>query len=187
MKRRNPETYQRNITFLSSEPLETIIPVLKKFFPSDKELIDTLSRKDIDMMLMRILRSEVVTLQGEGERLVAKARNIIHQFGFLPPVAFFFVYNGAELFEAMLDRLYFDLKKRGQPMPLSEVFKKFSAPLTASYELKSIFNKELLFKIRQRLKNYLEKDKRFYLDAKSPKKLDVGLSEWQDFISLSKK
>ncbi len=186
MKKKNPETYQRNISFLSSESLETILPVLQKFFPSDKALIETLNRKDIDLMLMRILRSEVVTLQGEGERLVAKGRTIVNQFGFIPPVAFFFLFNGAELFEAMVDRIYADLKRRGKPIALSEVWKRFSAPLTASFELKNIFTKDLLFKIRQRLKNFLEKDRRFVIDARSPKKLDVGLAEWGDLSALGR-
>lgn len=184
MKKKNPETYQRNIQFLSSEKLETILPVLQKFFPSDKPLIETLSRKDIDLMLMRILRSEVVALQGEGERLVSKARNIVGQFGFLPPVAFFFAFNGAELFEAMVERIYQDLRRRGKPLALSELWKRFSSPLTASFELKNIFTKDLLFKIRQRLKNYLEKDRRFVIDARSPKKLFVTLSEWGDLAAL---
>jgi hypothetical protein len=178
MKKKNPETYRRNLQFLSSEKLETILPVLMKFFPNDKPLIDSLNRKDIDLMLMRILRSEVVTLQGEGERLVAKARTIIHQFGFLPPVAFFFAFNGAELFEAMVERIYFSLKRRARPQSLSDLWKRFSAPLTASFDLKNVFTKDLLFKIRQRLKNYLEKDPRFVIDAKSPKKLFVALAEW---------
>ena len=43
-----------------------------------------------------------------------------------------------------------------------------------------IFPKDLLFKIRQRLKNYLEKDRRFIIDAKSPKKLVLRLAEWGD-------
>ncbi len=178
MKSKNPETYGRNLQFLSIEPIETVRPILQKFFPNDKDLIDSLVRKDVDLMLMRILRSEVVGFQGEGEKLVRKARNIISQFGFLPPVAFFYAYNGAELFEAMLDRTYKTLKKRGKPQSLSEIWRRFAAPLTVSFELKSIFNKELLFKIRQRLKNYLEKDPRFYLDARSPKKLYVALTEW---------
>ncbi len=178
MKRKNPETYGRNIQFLSGEPMETVRPILQKFFPSDKGLIDTLTRKDIDLMLMRILRSEVVTFQGEGEKLVRKAKNIVSQFGYLPPVAFFFAYNGAELFDSMVDRMYRTLKKKGRPMSLSEIWRRFSAPLTASFELKNIFTKDLLFKIRQRLKNYLEKDPRFFLDAKSPKKLYVHLTEW---------
>ncbi|NLI78025.1 MAG: hypothetical protein GX442_16530 [Candidatus Riflebacteria bacterium] len=186
MKKKNPETYQRNISFLSSESLETILPVLQKFFPSDKALIETLNRKDIDLMLMRILRSEVVTLQGEGERLVAKGRTIVNQFGFIPPVAFFFLFNGAELFEAMVDRIYADLKRRGKPIALSEIWKRFSAPLTASFELKNIFTKDLLFKVRQRLKNFLEKDRRFVIDARSPKKLDVGLAEWGDLTALGR-
>ena len=186
MKKKNPETYQRNISFLSSESLETILPVLQKFFPSDKTLIETLNRKDIDLMLMRILRSEVVTLQGEGERLVAKGRTIVNQFGFIPPVAFFFLFNGAELFEAMVDRIYADLKRRGKPLALSEIWKRFSAPLTASFELKNIFTKDLLFKVRQRLKNFLEKDRRFVIDARSPKKLDVGLAEWGDLTALGR-
>jgi len=178
MKSKNPETYGRNLQFLSTEPIETVRPILHKFFPGDTGLIDTLTRKDIDLMLMRILRSEVVGFQGEGEKLVRKARTIISQFGFLPPVAFFYVYNGAELFEAMLESTYKTLKKRGRPQSLSDVWRRFSSPLTASFELKSVFTKDLLFKIRQRLKNYLEKDSRFYLDARSPKKLYVGLSEW---------
>jgi len=183
MKKKNPETYQRNIQFLSSEKLETILPVLQKFFPSDKALIETLLRKDIDMMLMRILRSEVAVLQGEGERLVGKGRAIVNQFGFLPPVAFFFLYNGAELFDAMVNRIYQDLKKKEKPVSLSEIWKRFAAPLTASFELKSIFSKDLLFKIRQRLKNYLDKDRRFVIDARSPKKLYIALSEWGDLTS----
>lgn len=178
MKSKNPETYGRNLQFLSIETIETVRPILQKFFPNDKNLIDTLIRKDIDLMLLRILRSEVVGLQGEGERLVRKARNIISQFGFLPPVAFFYAYNGAELFEAMLDRTYKNLKKRGKPQSLSDIWRRFSASLTASFELKNLFTKDLLFKIRQRLKNYLEKDPRFYLDARSPKKLFVALAEW---------
>jgi len=182
MKSKNPETYGRNLQFLSTEPIETVRPILHKFFPADNALIDTLNRKDIDLMLMRILRSEVVGLQGEGERLVRKARAIISQFGFLPPVAFFYAYNGAELFEAMLESTYKTLKKRGRPISLSELWRRFSSPLTASFELKSIFTKDLLFKIRQRLKNYLEKDPRFHLDARSPKKLFVGLSEWGSII-----
>jgi len=178
MKKKNPETYQRNIQFLSSEPMQTIVPVLQKFFPSDKTLIDTLTRKDIDLMLMRILRSEIVTLQGEGERLVGKARTVVTQFGFLPPVAFFYAFNGAELFEAMVERIYVDLKKRGKPQSLSDIWKHFSAPFAASFELKSVFTKDLLFKIRQRLKNFLEKDRRFVIDAPSPKKLVLRLAEW---------
>lgn len=178
MKSKNPETYGRNLQFLSIEPIETVRPILQKFFPNDKDLIDSLVRKDIDLMLMRILRSEVVGFQGEGEKLVRKARTIISQFGFLPPVAFFYAYNGAELFEAMLDRIYKTLKKRGKPQSLSEIWRRFASPLTVSFELKTIFNKELLFKIRQRLKNYLEKDPRFFLDARSPKKLYVALTEW---------
>ncbi|MGM0600069.1 MAG: hypothetical protein ACQETH_09675 [Candidatus Rifleibacteriota bacterium] len=178
MKRKNPETYGRNIQFLSTESIETVRPILQKFFPSDKKLINTLSRKDIDLMLMRILRSEVAGFQHEGERLLRKAKAIISQFGFLPPVEFFYAYNGAELFDAMLDRIYKTLKKRGRPQSLSEVWKRFASPLTASFELKNIFTKDMLFKIRQRLKNYLEKDPRFYLDARSPKKLYVALSEW---------
>ncbi|HNW36254.1 MAG TPA: hypothetical protein PKM25_15045 [Candidatus Ozemobacteraceae bacterium] len=178
MKKKNPETYQRNIQFLSSEPMQTIVPVLQKFFPSDKTLIDTLTRKDIDLMLMRILRSEIVTLQGEGERLVGKARTVVTQFGFLPPVAFFYAFNGAEIFEAMVERIYSDLKKRGKPQSLSDIWKHFSAPLAASFELKNVFTKDLLFKIRQRLKNFLEKDRRFVIDAPSPKKLVLRLAEW---------
>jgi hypothetical protein len=178
MKRKNPETYGRNIQFLSSESIETVRPILQKFFPSDKKLINTLHRKDIDLMLMRILRSEVAGFQHEGERLLRKAKAIISQFGFLPPVEFFYAYNGAELFDAMLDRIYKTLKKRGRPQSLSEVWKRFASPLTASFELKNIFTKDMLFKIRQRLKNYLEKDPRFYLDARSPKKLYVALREW---------
>lgn len=182
MKSKNPETYGRNLQFLSIEAIETVKPILHRFFPSDAGLIDTLTRKDIDLMLMRILRSEVVGFQGEGEKLVRKARTIIAQFGFLPPVAFFYIYNGAELFEAMLERTYKSLKKRGKPIALSEIWRRFSSPLTASFELKSVFTKDLLFKIRQRLKNYLEKDSRFYFDARSPKKLFVGLSEWGSII-----
>ena len=178
MKRKNPETYGRNIQFLSTEPIETVRPILQKFFPSDKKLINALSRKDVDLMLMRILRSEVAGFQHEGERLLRKAKTIISQFGFLPPVEFFYAYNGAELFDAMLDRIYKILKKRGRSQSLSEVWKRFASPLTASFELKNIFTKDMLFKIRQRLKNYLEKDPRFYLDARSPKKLYVALSEW---------
>ncbi|MFZ5949365.1 MAG: hypothetical protein ACOYXC_01570 [Candidatus Rifleibacteriota bacterium] len=178
MKRKNPETYGRNVQFLSVEPMETVRPILQKFFPSDKELIDSLNRKDIDLMLLRILRTEVVGLQGEGEKLVRKAKNVIGQFGFLPPVEFFYGYNGAELFEAMLDRIYKNLRKKGKPQSLSEIWRRFSSPLTASFELKNVFTKDLLFKIRQRLKNYLEKDPRFYLDARSPKKLYVTLTEW---------
>ena len=169
MKKKNPETYNRNLQFLSSEPLETLLPVLQKFFPSDKPLLETLTRKDIDLMLMRILRSEIVTLQGEGERLVNKAMTVIHNFGFLPPVAFFYAYNGAELYEAMVERIYISIRKHGRPVSLSELWKRFSAPLVASFELKNVFNKDLLFKIRQRLKNYLEKDPRFIIDAESPK------------------
>lgn len=180
MKKKNPDTYGRNIQFLSIEPIETIRPILQKFFPSDKALIETLVKKDIDLMLMRILRSEIAGLQGEGEKLVRRARTIINQFSLLPPVEFFFAYNGAELFEAMLDSMYKNLKKKNSPQSLSELWKKFASPLTASFELKSIFTKDLLYKIRQRLKNYLEKDPRFFLDAKSPKKLYVSLSEWGD-------
>ena len=178
MKKKNPETYQRNIQFLSNERLETILPILQKFFPTDKDLIQTLSRKDVDLMLMRILRSEVVHLQGEGERLVAKARNIVSQFGFLPPVAFFYLFNGAEIFEAVVEHIYHDMKKRHRPQSLSDIWKRLSAPLTASFELKGVFTKDLLFKIRQRLKNFLEKDQRFVIDAKSPKKLFLRLVEW---------
>ncbi len=178
MKRKNPETYGRNVQFLSVEPMETVRPILQKFFPSDKELIDSLNRKDVDLMLMRILRSEVVGFQGEGEKLIRKAKSIISQFGFLPPVEFFYAYNGAELFEAMLDRIYKNLRKKGKPQSLSDIWRRFSAPLTASFELKNVFTKDLLFKIRQRLKNYLEKDPRFFLDARSPKKLFVTLTEW---------
>lgn len=180
MKRKNPETYGRNLQFLSVEPMETVRPILQKFFPSDKELIDSLTRKDIDLMLLRILRSEVVGFQGEGEKLIRKAKTIISQFGFLPPVEFFYAYNGAELFEAMLDRIYKNLKKKGKPQSLSDIWRRFSSPLTASFELKNVFTKDLLFKIRQRLKNYLEKDPRFFLDARSPKKLFVTLTEWGD-------
>lgn len=179
MKRKNPETYGRNLQFLSMETMETIRPVLQRFFPSDKKLINSLIRKDIDLMLMRILRSEVVTFQSDGDRLIKQAKLIIKRFGYLPPVSFFFAYNGAELFDAMLERIYHHLKKAGKPQSLSGIWKRFSSPLTASYELKSIFTKDLLFKIRQRLKNYIEKDPRFQLDAKSPKKLFVTLSEWR--------
>ncbi|NCB39181.1 MAG: hypothetical protein EOM80_10450 [Erysipelotrichia bacterium] len=178
MKSKNPETYGRNLQFLSIEPIETVRPILQKFFPNNKDLIDTLTRKDVDLMLMRILRSEVVGFQGEGEKLVRKARNIIALFGFLPPVEFFYAYNGMELFEAMLDRIYKNLKKRGKSQSLSDIWRRFSSPLTASFELKNVFTKDLLFKIRQRLKNYLEKDPRFFIDARSPKKLFVALSEW---------
>jgi hypothetical protein len=178
MKRKNPETYGRNVQFLSVEPMETVRPILQKFFPSDKELIDSLNRKDVDLMLMRILRSEVVGFQGEGEKLIRKAKSIISQFGFLPPVEFFYAYNGAELFEAMLDRIYKNLRKKGKPQSLSDIWRRFAAPLTASFELKNVFTKDLLFKIRQRLKNYLEKDPRFFIDARSPKKLFVTLTEW---------
>ena len=178
MKKKNPETYQRNLQFLSGERLEVILPILQKFFPHDKELIYTLNRKDIDLMLMRILRSEVVHLQGEGERLVAKGKAIVSQFGFFPPVAFFYLFNGGEIFESVAEFMYQDLKRRQKPQGLSDLWKRLSAPLTASYELKSIFTKDLLFKIRQRLKNYLEKDPRFVLDAKSPKKLYLRLTEW---------
>ncbi len=180
MKRKNPETYQRNLQFLSGERLETILSTLQKFFPTDRELIQTLQRKDLDMMLMRIMRSEVVHLQGEGERLVQKGRNVLMQFGFIPPVAFFFAFNGAELFEAMIERIYQDLRKRARPQGLSDIWKRLSAPLIAGNETKTVFTKDLLFKIRQRLKNYLEKDRRFVIDAKSPKKLYLRLTEWGD-------
>lgn len=179
MKSKNSETYGRNIQFLSVEPIEAVRPILKKFFPSDSALIDTLVRKDIDLMLMRILRTEVLGLQNDGEKLVRKARDIVSKFGFLPPVAFFYDYNGAELYESMLETIYRILKKSGKPQSLSEIWHRFSAPLIASFELKNVFNKELLFKIRQRLKNYLEKDKRFFIDARSPKKLYIGLAEWE--------
>lgn len=184
MKKKNPETYGRNLQFLSSEPIEAIRTILQKFFPADKVLIETLDIKDIDTMMQRILRSEVAGLQQEGEQLLRKAKVIIGQFGFLPPVEFYFTFNGAELYEAMLDRLYRDLKKHNKPLSLSSVWRRFSSSLTASFELKSVFSKDLLFKIRQRLKNYLEKDQRFYLDAKSPKKLYVALREWGDRTSL---
>ena len=179
MKSKNSETYGRNIQFLSVEPIEAVRPILKKFFPSDSALIDTLVRKDIDLMLMRILRTEVLGLQNDGEKLVRKARDIVAKFGFLPPVAFFYDYNGAELYESMLETIFRILKKNGKPQSLSEIWHRFSAPLVASFELKNVFTKELLFKIRQRLKNYLEKDKRFYIDARSPKKLYIGLAEWE--------
>lgn len=187
MKNKNPETYGRNIQFLSTEPIEAVRPILKKFFPSDSGLIDTLGRKDLDLMLMRILRSEVIGLQADGEKLVRKARDIVSKFGFLPPVAFFYDYNGAELYESMLETMYRTLKKLGKPQSLSELWHRFSAPLIASFELKNVFTKELLFKIRQRLKNYLEKDKRFYIDAKSPKKLYIGLTEWNESFELYEK
>lgn len=182
MKVKNSETYGRNIQFLSIEPIEAVRPILKKFFPADSALIDTLVRKDIDLMLMRILRSEVIGLQNDGERLVRKAKDIVSKFCFLPPVAFFYDYNGAELYESMLEAMYRLLKKSGKPQSLSEMWQRFSAPLIASFELKNIFTKELLFKIRQRLKNNLEKDDRFFLDARSPKKLFVGLSEWEKAV-----
>lgn len=182
MKRKSPETYGRNLLFLSIENMETVRSILHKFFPLDKPLIETLTRKDVDLMLLRILRSEVVGLQGEGEKLVRKAKTVITQFGFLPPVEFFYAYNGAELFDAMLERIYRNLKKRGKPQSLSEIWRRFASPLTASFELKNIFTKDLLFKIRQRLKNYLDKDPRFYLDARSPKKLYVALTEWGDKV-----
>ncbi|MFZ2956282.1 MAG: hypothetical protein WA705_05280 [Candidatus Ozemobacteraceae bacterium] len=178
MKKKNPETYQRNLQFLSSERMETILPVLQKFFPNDRELIETLTNKDIDLMLMRIMRSEVVHLQGEGERLVARGRAIVQQFGFLPPTAFFYSFNGAEIHEAMVERIYHDLKRRNKPQGLSDIWKRLSTPFEASYDVKSVFTKDLLFKIRQRLKNFLEKDRRFILDAKSPKKLYLRLAEW---------
>lgn len=184
MKKKNPETYQRNLQFLSSERLETILPILQKFFPLDKDLIHTLNRKDVDLMLMRILRSEIVHLQGEGERLVAKARSVVQQFGFLPPVAFFYAFNGAEIFDAVVDQIYQDMKKRGKPQGLSEIWRRLSAPLTANFELKTVFTKDLLFKIRQRLKNFLEKDQRFIIDAKSPKKLYLRLVEWGESGNL---
>lgn len=178
MKAQSSETYGRNIQFLSVEPIEAVRPILKKFFPADAALIDTLVRKDIDLMLMRILRSEVIGLQSDGEKLVRKARDIVSKFGFLPPVAFFYDYNGAELYESMLESMYKTLKKRGKPQSLSDLWHRFSAPLMASVEQKDVFTKELLFKIRQRLKNYLEKDKRFVIDARSPKKLYIALAEW---------
>ena len=83
----------------------------------------------------------------------------------------------------MVNRIYQDLKKKEKPVSLSEIWKRFAAPLTASFELKSIFSKDLLFKIRQRLKNYLDKDRRFVIDARSPKKLYIALSEWGDLTS----
>jgi hypothetical protein len=187
MKNKKPETYVRNIQFLSIETIEAIRPVLKKFFPSDSSLIDTLVRKDIDLMLMRILRSEVIGLQSDGEKLVRKAKSIISMFGYLPPVAFFYDYNGADLYESMLEKIYIVLKRHGKPQSLSEIWQKFSAPLNSSFELKSIFTKELLFKIRQRLKNYLEKDNRFIIDARSPKKLFIGLTEWDSTFNLYEK
>ena len=110
-----------------------LTPFLKKFFPSDSALIDTLVRKDIDLMLMRILRSEIIGLQADGEKLVRKARDIVSKFGFLPPVAFFYDYNGAELYESMLDTIYRILKKHGKPQGLSELWHRFSAPLIASF------------------------------------------------------
>ena len=186
MKRKNIDTYGRNLQFLSMETMETIRPVLQKFFPSDKKLIHSLVRKDIDLMLMRILRSEVVTFQNDGERLIKQAKLIVERFGFLPPVSFFFAYNGAELFDAMLDRIYRHLKRAGKPQSLSGIWKRFSAPLTSSFELKSIFTKDLMFKIRQRLKNYIEKDPRFKLDAKSPKKLFVTLTEWDQITNRNR-
>lgn len=182
MKRKSPETYGRNLLFLSIENMETVCSILLKFFPLDKPLLETLTRKDIDLMLLRILRSEVVGMQGEGERLVRKAKTVINQFGFLPPVEFFYAYNGAELFDAMLERIYRSLKKKGRPESLSAIWRRFASPLTASFELKNIFTKDLLFKIRQRLKNYIDKDPRFYLDARSPKKLYVALTEWGENV-----
>ena len=184
MKSKKPETYNRNIQFLSVESIEAIRPILKKFFPSDSKLIDTLVRKDIDLMLMRILRSEIIGLQNDGERLVKKARDIITMFGYLPPVSFFYDYNGSDIYESMLEKIYQILKKKGKPESLSELWNKFSTPLVSSFELKSIFTKELLFKIRQRLKNYLDKDERFVLDSKSPKKLVISLSEWNQAFNL---
>ncbi|MBF0498714.1 MAG: hypothetical protein HQM09_01165 [Candidatus Riflebacteria bacterium] len=178
MKKNNPGMYQRNLQFLSSENIEKILPVLQKFFPGDRELIETLNRKDIDLMLMRIMRSEVIHLQGEGERLVARGRSIVQQFGFLPPTAFFYAFNGGEIYDAMVERIYIDLKRRGEPQGLSDIWKRLATPLEANFDVKSIFNKELLFKIRQRLKNNLEKDTRFIIDAKSPKKLFLRLVEW---------
>lgn len=186
MKRKNPETYGRNLQFLSMETMETIRPVLQKFFPTDDHLINSLARKDIDLMLMRILRSEVISFQGDGDQLVKKAKLIIDRFGFLPPVSFFFAYNGSELYDAMLARIYKHLKKAGKPQSLSGIWKRFSSPLIASFDLKAVFTKELLFKIRQRLKNYIEKDSRFQLDAKSPKKLYVTLTEWNPTISRAR-
>lgn len=178
MKKKNPETYQRNLQFLSGERMEVVLPILQKFFPLDKDLIQTLNRKDIDLMLMRILRSEVVHLQGEGERLVSKGKSIVSQFGFFPPVAFFYLFNGGEIFDSVVDFIYQELKRKHKAQSLSELWKRLSAPLTASYELKTIFTKDRLFKIRQRLKNFIEKDPRFIVDAKSPKKLYLRLSEW---------
>lgn len=185
MKIKKSEMYSRNIQFLSVETIEAIRPVLKKFFPQDAALIDTLVRKDIDFMLMRILRSEVAGLQTDGEKLIKKARLIVSMFGYLPPVVFFYDYNGAEIYETMIEKIHQILKKNGKPMGLSEIWNRFSTPLTSSFELKNIFTKEILFKIRQRLKNYLEKDKRFTLDAKSPKKLYIGLSEWNQIFNLN--
>ena len=185
MKRKNPETYLRNLQFLSSERLETILPILQKFFPSDRDLIQTLIRKDIDMMLLRIMRSEVVHLQGEGERLVQKGRSALLQFGFIPAVAFFFAFNGSELFESMVERIYQDLKRRGKPQGLSEIWKRLSAPLVAGNDMKTLFTKDLLFKIRQRLKNNLEKDRRFIIDAPSPKKLSLRLVEWGEITDFT--
>lgn len=180
MKRKNPDTYYRNIQFLSSEKLEAILPILQKFFPSELDIIRTLNRKDIDLMLMRIMRSEVAHLQGDGEKLVSRARQLVQTFGFLPPVVFFFSFNGAEIYEAMVERIYADLKKRGRPQSLSESWRKFSSTFTSSFETKTVFTKDLMFKIRQRLKSYLEKDKRFIIDARSPKKLFLRLVEWGD-------
>ena len=178
MKKKSPETYQRTLQFLGAEKLETILPVLQKFFPTDRALIETLERKDIDLMLMRIMRSEIAHLQGEGERLVARARAVVQQFGFFPPVNFLFDFNGAELYEAMVERIYHDLRRGGKPRELSEVWKRLSAPFSASSDVKAKFPKDLLFKIRQRLKNHLLKDRRFLVDALSPKKLVLRLVEW---------
>lgn len=187
MKSKKPETYVRNIQFLSIENIEAIRPVLKKFFPNDSSLIDTLVRKDIDLMLMRILRIEIIGLQAEGDKLVKKAKNIVSMFGYFPPVEFFFSYNGAEMYESMIEKLYLILKRQGKPQSLSEIWQKISTPLTSSFELKNIFTKELMFKIRQRLKNYLEKDNRFLIDARTPKKLFISLTEWDSTFNLYEK
>lgn len=184
MKCKKSETYVRNIQFLSTESIEAIRPILKKFFPKDSKLIDTLVRNDIDLMLMRLLRSEVKGLQNDGEKLVKKAQDIVTMFGYLPPVAFFYDYNGAEIYETLLEKMYQILKKNRESMLLSDLWNRFISPLNSSNDLKNIFTKELVYKMRQRLKNYLEKDKRFTIDAKTPKKLYIALSEWNKSFNL---
>ncbi|MFC1744391.1 hypothetical protein ACFL35_10395 [Candidatus Riflebacteria bacterium] len=178
MEKKNPPVFRRNIFFLSSEPMERILPVLKRFFPSEKPLIDLLSRKDIDYLLEKMISVDSMKISNSLTNLLKEGKSTIQDYGFFPPVELFFTFSGVELYESMVERIYKDLKKGGMAVSLSKIWSRISRtfgnnPISSRY-----FSKELLFKIRQRLKNYLDKDGRFHFKQTSPKKIEIGLVEW---------